>query len=386
MADMTPMMKQYLSIKAEHPGCLLFFRLGDFYEMFFEDAKIASRELELVLTGRDCGQEERAPMCGVPFHSYESYVARLVAKGYKVAICEQVEDPAKAQGLVKRDIVRIITPGTVIEGSMLDEGRNNYLCTVFALPSFKDVGVCFTDCSTGDVHLTRIVGDDTLMRLQNEMARFRPSEILLSEGAAAADSFAEFVTTRLGVQADVADEMQVTAMMQRVKDHFGHVDVLIHNAGVAHQALLTDTDTDTWRRLMGVHMDGAYYCCKAVIPSMVARQRGVILTVSSMWGVTGASCEVAYSAAKAGLIGFSKALAKELGPSHIRVNCVAPGVMDTDMCAEFDEQTRKELCDETPLCRIGTAEDVANTLLFLASEQASFITGQVVGVNGGFLI
>ncbi|MBE6768043.1 MAG: DNA mismatch repair protein MutS [Ruminococcaceae bacterium] len=206
MAEMTPMMKQYLAIKAEHPGCLLFFRLGDFYEMFFEDAKIASRELELVLTGRDCGQEERAPMCGVPFHSYESYVARLVAKGYKVAICEQMEDPAKAQGLVKRDIVRIITPGTVIEGSMLDEGRNNYLCTVFAVPSFKDVGVCFADCSTGDVHLTRIIGDDAVIRLQNEMARFRPSEILVSEGAAASASFVEFVTTRLGVAADVAED------------------------------------------------------------------------------------------------------------------------------------------------------------------------------------
>ncbi len=206
MADMTPMMKQYLNIKAEHPGCLLFFRLGDFYEMFFEDAKIASRELELVLTGRDCGQEERAPMCGVPFHSYESYVARLVAKGYKVAICEQVEDPAKAQGLVKRDIVRIITPGTVIEGSMLDESRNNYLCTVFSSSSLKDVGVCFADCSTGDVHLTRIAGEDTLSRLQNELARFRPSEILLSEEAASSKEFADFITSRLNVCADVAED------------------------------------------------------------------------------------------------------------------------------------------------------------------------------------
>lgn len=116
MAEMTPMMKQYLEIKKQHENCILFFRLGDFYEMFFDDAKTASQELELVLTGRDCGLEERAPMCGVPFHSYESYVARLVAKGYKVAICEQTEDPAQAQGLVKRDVVRIITPGTVIEG------------------------------------------------------------------------------------------------------------------------------------------------------------------------------------------------------------------------------------------------------------------------------
>ena len=207
MAEMTPMMKQYLRIKEEHPGCLLFFRLGDFYEMFFEDAKIASRELELVLTGRDCGQEERAPMCGVPFHSHESYVARLVAKGYKVAICEQVEDPAKAQGLVKRDIVRIITPGTVIEGSMLDESRNNYLCTLYMDRAASDAGVCFADCSTGDVHLTRITGKETLLRLENEMARFRPSEVLLSEGAASVEELTGFITTRMGVQPDVVEEL-----------------------------------------------------------------------------------------------------------------------------------------------------------------------------------
>jgi 3-oxoacyl-[acyl-carrier protein] reductase len=164
------------------------------------------------------------------------------------------------------------------------------------------------------------------------------------------------------------------------------LDVLIHNAGIAYQGLLTDTDSDTWHALMGVHLDGAYHCCKAVIPTMVGRQSGVIVTVSSMWGITGASCEVAYSAAKAGLIGFTKALAKELGPSKIRVNCVAPGVIDTDMCAAFDEETRQALCEETPLGKMGTAEDVAESLLFLASEKASFITGQVLGVNGGFLI
>ena len=122
MENLTPMMKQYLEIKEQHKDCILFFRLGDFYEMFFDDAKLVSQELELVLTGRDCGQEERAPMCGVPFHSCEGYIARLVSRGYKVAICEQVEDPATAQGLVKREVIRVITPGTVIEGSMLDEG------------------------------------------------------------------------------------------------------------------------------------------------------------------------------------------------------------------------------------------------------------------------
>ena len=125
MADFSPMMQQYLKTKAEYPNCILFYRLGDFYEMFFDDAKLASRELELTLTGRECGQSERAPMCGVPYHSAESYISRLIAKGYKVAICEQMEDPATAKGLVKREIVRVVTPGTVIESSMLDEGRNN---------------------------------------------------------------------------------------------------------------------------------------------------------------------------------------------------------------------------------------------------------------------
>ena len=147
MAELTPMMKQYLEIKKQHENCILFFRLGDFYEMFFDDAKTASQELELVLTGRDCGQEERAPMCGVPFHSCESYIARLVAKGYKVAICEQMEDPALAQGLVKRDVVRIITPGTVIEGSMLDEGKNNYLSVLYMEEGAAQAGLCFCDCS-----------------------------------------------------------------------------------------------------------------------------------------------------------------------------------------------------------------------------------------------
>ena len=122
MADLSPMMKQYLQMKEENPDTLLFFRLGDFYELFFDDAKIASRELDLTLTGRDCGLAERAPMCGVPFHSFESYAARLVSRGYKVSICEQMENPATAKGLVKREVIRTITPGTVMESSMLDEG------------------------------------------------------------------------------------------------------------------------------------------------------------------------------------------------------------------------------------------------------------------------
>lgn len=131
MAELSPMMQQYLEIKNQHKDEILFYRIGDFYEMFFDDALTASRELDLTLTGKQCGLEERAPMCGVPFHSYESYVARLIAKGYKVAICEQMEDPAKAKGLVKRDIIRVVTPGTVIESSMLQERQKQLHCECF---------------------------------------------------------------------------------------------------------------------------------------------------------------------------------------------------------------------------------------------------------------
>lgn len=204
------------------------------------------------------------------------------------------------------------------------------------------------------------------------------AQALVQEIAAAGgDAFA--------VCADVADKAAVDRMAETVLARCGRVDVLIHNAGVARQALLTDTTPEDWRRMMGVHLDGAYHCAHALVPSMVRCHSGVILTVSSMWGEVGASCEVAYSAAKAGLIGFTKALAKELGPSGITVNCVTPGVIDTAMCATLDEETRAALADETPLGRLGTPDEVAQVLLFLASDKSSFITGQVIGVNGGFI-
>ncbi len=177
MAELSPMMKQYLKIKEENKDCIIFFRLGDFYEMFFDDAKLASKELELTLTGRDCGQEERAPMCGVPYHSCEGYIARLVAKGYKVAICEQMEDPALAKGLVERDIVRIITPGTVMESSMLDEARNNYIACCYA--EGETIGLCFADISTGELHCTQISGSGCFDSLKNELFRFSPRELLI---------------------------------------------------------------------------------------------------------------------------------------------------------------------------------------------------------------
>ena len=179
MAELSPMMKQYLQIKEENKDSILFFRVGDFYEMFFEDAKTASEELDLVLTGKECGQEERAPMCGVPFHSCDAYIARLVEKGYKVAICEQTEDPATAKGLVRREIIRLITPGTVIEDTMLDEGKNNFLAAVCV--TGNGTGLCFTDASTGECHVTSVPPEKFEAKTIDELSRFKPSEILVTE-------------------------------------------------------------------------------------------------------------------------------------------------------------------------------------------------------------
>lgn len=178
MAELSPMMKQYFRIKEENKDSILFFRLGDFYEMFFDDAKLASKELELTLTGRDCGQEERAPMCGVPFHSAESYIARLVEKGYKVAICEQTEDPKAAKGLVKRDIIRVITPGTVMESSMLDESENNYICSLYADKRYT--GVVFCDISTGQLFVSRFKSDHSFSQLKDQITSYNPRELLIS--------------------------------------------------------------------------------------------------------------------------------------------------------------------------------------------------------------
>ena len=177
MAGLTSMMQQYLNIKAEHQDCIVFFRLGDFYEMFFDDAKLASRELELTLTGRDCGLEERAPMCGVPFHACNTYVERLIAKGYKVAICEQMEDPATAKGLVKRDVVRIITAGTVIEPTMLDEHTNNFLLSVCF--NGDKAGLAMCDVSTGEFTVHEI--DKAENTLADEIARIQPIEIICND-------------------------------------------------------------------------------------------------------------------------------------------------------------------------------------------------------------
>ncbi|MBR1812039.1 MAG: DNA mismatch repair protein MutS [Clostridia bacterium] len=198
------MMQQYLKVKEQYPNTLLFYRLGDFYEMFFDDAKTASKELDLTLTGRDCGEAERAPMCGVPFHAADTYIARLVAKGYKVAVCEQMEDPATAKGIVKRDVIRVMTPGTVIESSMLDESRNNYLAAVFLKE--ERAGLAFADISTGAVHVCARYGKNITEQVKNEIARFEPSEMILNTYAVADQRLREFLAARDILTPDKADD------------------------------------------------------------------------------------------------------------------------------------------------------------------------------------
>lgn len=171
------MIEQYLQIKNEHKDCILFFRLGDFYEMFFEDAEVASRELEIVLTGRDGGQEKRVPMCGIPYHAADHYIARLISRGYRIAICEQVEDPRAAKGIVKREVVRILTPGTVMDDKILEENRNNYLAAV--IPDQECIGIAYIDISTGDFWVTEIAGMQRDMLLESELNRIAPVEILV---------------------------------------------------------------------------------------------------------------------------------------------------------------------------------------------------------------
>lgn len=197
---------------------------------------------------------------------------------------------------------------------------------------------------------------------------------------------AELGPSALAVQADLADAKAIAAMVQKVTAHFGNIDVLINNAGISSFGLLTEISEKDWLRLFDINVHGAYRCIREVLPKMISRGRGVILNISSIWGVTGASCEVCYSSTKAALIGLTKALAKEVGPSGIRVNCIAPGVIETDMNAHLSAGDLSALAEETPLGRIGTPEDVSAAALFLASPGASFITGQVLGANGGIVI
>lgn len=262
MAALSPMMQQYFDIKKQHPDKLLFFRLGDFYEMFYDDAIVASKELELTLTGRDCGQEERAPMCGVPFHSYESYVAKLIEKGYKVAICEQMEDPALAKGLVKRDVVRVVTPGTVIEQSMLQDDKNNYIASI--LIEQASAGLCFADISTGQAHVTCLSGQDLDAQVISELCRYAPSEVLFNDAILKHKDITDYIKQQLACAVELLDDadFEQQACAERLQAQFSGgfctatgcaADSLQARALGALLAYLSRTQKKGIERLKSVH-------------------------------------------------------------------------------------------------------------------------------------
>ena len=222
---LTPMMRQYLAVHERVPDAILFFRLGDFYEMFFDDAVTASKELEIVLTGKDCGLEERAPMCGVPYHSAESYIAKLVEKGHKVAVCEQMEDPKAAKGIVERDIVRIVSPGTISSDDYIKASENNYLVSLCL--DRQIIGLAYTDVSTGAFYATEIPSEKDDRHLQNELGRIAPSEIVLNPALYKKEGFLKSLETRFGCMTDLVEQstFELGACKKRVKEHF-HVYAL----------------------------------------------------------------------------------------------------------------------------------------------------------------
>jgi len=203
LAKLTPMMQQYMDIKERYKDCILFFRLGDFYEMFFSDAELASRELEITLTGRDCGLDERAPMCGVPYHAAHTYISRLIAKGYKVAICDQLEDPATAKGIVKRDVSRVITPGTVIDPAMLEEKKNNYLMAVYCQQIY--FGIAVVDVSTGEFYATQITWGSSMKKLIDEISKYKPSEIIANEALTTKPEYKSYFGEYLKIEPSIID-------------------------------------------------------------------------------------------------------------------------------------------------------------------------------------
>ena len=234
-AQLTPMMRQYLELKEQYPDSLLFFRLGDFYEMFFEDAKTASRELELVLTGRDCGLEERAPMCGVPYHAVDSYINKLITKGYKVAICEQTEDPALAKGLVSRDVVRVITPGTVIEERMLGGDSNNYIAAV--LYSDEAIGLAYADVSTGLFCVMQLMGRASSADLVDELSRIRPAELLVSPELMAQPFLSRTLSSNYYLEESTPAFFSLSAAKERLLRHFGVVSLASYGCEHLPQAI-----------------------------------------------------------------------------------------------------------------------------------------------------
>lgn len=205
------------------------------------------------------------------------------------------------------------------------------------------------------------------------------------EALALKEKLASFTDIEI-FKADVSDSKQVNAMFDEIEKSFGGVDVLVNNAGIAQQALFTDITDEMWQRMIGVNLTGAFNCCRRALPYMINNKYGAIVNIASMWGEVGASMEVHYSAAKAGLIGLTKALAKEVGLSGITVNAVSPGVVLTDMMSTFSDEDKKSLADDTPMGTLGKAEDIASAVSYVVSDKARFITGQVISVNGGFVI
>ncbi len=244
MAELTPMMKQYLEIKKDNPDSILFFRLGDFYEMFADDAKLASKELDLTLTSRDHGkhakpEEERVPMCGIPYHASEAYIARLIAKGYKVAICEQMEDPATAKGLVKRDIIRVVTPGTVIDAACLEDKSSNFLCGIYM--DSQNAGVAFCDISTGKTHLTAFDGPERVEHVINELGRFSPAEAVVNDGACSEKALTDTLTEKFHCRVENGGEgrFRLAEAEKHIRRQFGEeaFDRLPRNNPAAAMAL-----------------------------------------------------------------------------------------------------------------------------------------------------
>ncbi len=241
MAELTPMMKQYLQIKADNPDSILFFRLGDFYEMFADDARLASRELDLTLTSRDKdpnkSAQEKIPMCGIPYHASEAYIARLVAKGYKVAICEQMEDPAAAKGLVKRDIIRVVTPGTVTDAACLEDKASNFLCGIYL--DEQAAGAAFCDITTGKAHLTAFAGRDRVEHVINELGRFSPAEAVLSEGAAAEEALTSALREKFRCRIENGGQrrFQLAQAERSIRRQFGDEAFTALPAGVPAAAL-----------------------------------------------------------------------------------------------------------------------------------------------------
>lgn len=205
-SKISPMMVQYLEIKDKYKDCVLFFRLGDFYEMFFDDAVTISKALELTLTGRDCGLEERAPMCGIPYHAADMYIKRLIDMGYKVAVCEQLTDPSEIKGIVVRDVIRVVTPGTLTESSMLDDGKNNYICSIFYDEKEKSCGIASADVSTGEADLSIFRGNDFEAGIINELSRCKPAEIIFAESLLSLKNITDFIKLRLNCTVTLRDE------------------------------------------------------------------------------------------------------------------------------------------------------------------------------------